>query len=578
MKFFWALVILILSAIAWYVIYAALVGVPSNFIFDYKVAIEITRGAAKWSTQAFGSLLIVLSIPLAIIAVKNAGKHKQRFGDARWATLNELRKYGYFAETGVILGKVGNKHLMSFGPKTIGLAARPRSGKGVSFVVPNLLNWPGSAVVIDVKKELFDITSKFRHSHGHEIIAFDPMNPEGKSHCINVFDFIDKTPVNLAAEVQKLAYGLIKQHPKDDFWNAGARKIFMGIAMAQLEIEYHEQQAKGYSFYQTTCSIASIIDFTEKDNLQDSMAELLSQHSDELSPATQTYLRDYSEMEPDSKLVSGYLETFTTCFQVYKSSQVKAAVSKTSIDFADIKRSKKTLYLIMRPEDLAVLGTLMGVIVDRVINQITKDIRQEEKGSVLFMLDEFTALGEMSSLKKAAAFLGGYGARICIIYQNFAQLETVYGRDGARELRALMHERIHFASSDVEEAKMVSTEIGQQTVRSTSRSINKGGRGRSISEAGKDLMSPAELLRLNEEKEIILSAGQRPILADKIFYYKDKIFKKRLSGSLDTIPRLDVSAYDPNADVISPESSEKTEKSDIPMDLDDFDSDDMDFT
>ncbi len=42
------------------------------------------------------------------------------------------------------------------------LSAPTRSGKGVGVVIPNLLNWPDSVVVLDIKGENFDITAGYR--------------------------------------------------------------------------------------------------------------------------------------------------------------------------------------------------------------------------------------------------------------------------------------------------------------------------------------------------------------------------------------------------------------------------------
>jgi type IV secretion system protein VirD4 len=39
------------------------------------------------------------------------------------------------------------------------VSAPTRSGKGVGVVIPNLLNWPDSVVVLDIKGENYDARS-----------------------------------------------------------------------------------------------------------------------------------------------------------------------------------------------------------------------------------------------------------------------------------------------------------------------------------------------------------------------------------------------------------------------------------
>ena len=47
------------------------------------------------------------------------------------------------------------------------LVLRPtRSGKGVGLVVPTMLTWPHSAVVTDLKREIFELTAGVAENRG----------------------------------------------------------------------------------------------------------------------------------------------------------------------------------------------------------------------------------------------------------------------------------------------------------------------------------------------------------------------------------------------------------------------------
>ncbi|EHA9875504.1 type IV secretory system conjugative DNA transfer family protein [Salmonella enterica subsp. enterica serovar Kedougou] len=77
---------------------------------------------------------------------------------------------------GIIIGKHPTKNifLTSYGQTFVLLAASPGSGKGVSFIVPNLLSFPDSVAVNDPKFENWNITSGFRAACGHECYRFSP--------------------------------------------------------------------------------------------------------------------------------------------------------------------------------------------------------------------------------------------------------------------------------------------------------------------------------------------------------------------------------------------------------------------
>jgi type IV secretion system protein VirD4 len=147
-----------------------------------------------------------------------------------------------------------------------------------------------------------------------------------------------------------------------------------------------------------------------------------------------------------------------------------------------------------------------------------------------------------------------------MIYQNEAQLKSTYNQHGSDELIGLMHERVVFAPSSNEEATKISKELGDMTVRTVSRSYSQGRISKSVSESPKPLMSPRKLLEMPNEREIILAAQQKPIKCKKIFYYKDKRFKKRLFPSYaEEVPRLKVMKYKfKNIETLSDDSIEAT--------------------
>ena len=68
-----------------------------------------------------------------------------------------------------LLGWSGDGHIITVAPT--------RSGKGVGLVVPNLLHYPGSVLVIDPKGENYAITADFRRKmFRQEIICLDPFH------------------------------------------------------------------------------------------------------------------------------------------------------------------------------------------------------------------------------------------------------------------------------------------------------------------------------------------------------------------------------------------------------------------
>ncbi len=109
------------------------------------------------------------------------------------------------------------------------ISAPTRSGKGVGIVIPNLLSWPDSVVVLDIKQENWDITSGFRSIHGQECYLFNPAASDYKTHRYNPLAYISQDPNFRIDDIQKIANMLFPDKPgTDTIWTATPRSLFLG--------------------------------------------------------------------------------------------------------------------------------------------------------------------------------------------------------------------------------------------------------------------------------------------------------------------------------------------------------------
>ena len=100
---------------------------------------------------------------------------------------------GLLGQHGIILGRLGSRCLMLAGQQGVALAAPPRAGKGTGVVVPNALNWPGSLVCVDIKRENWTITAGFRNAHGQACYLFDPFAEDSGTSRWNPLSKASKT-------------------------------------------------------------------------------------------------------------------------------------------------------------------------------------------------------------------------------------------------------------------------------------------------------------------------------------------------------------------------------------------------
>ncbi|WP_238966487.1 type IV secretory system conjugative DNA transfer family protein [Vibrio alginolyticus] len=141
-------------------------------LYQYWFYYGQDKTTLTWLSVAGLGGLFVICLPI-VIAFSPA--KRKLFGEAKWATVKDLNEANLFAENGIIVGQISkffglSKRYLVFGGSTHVLMSAPtRSMKGVSVVIPNLLSWKDSAVVLDIKQENWDITSGFRSAHGRNV-------------------------------------------------------------------------------------------------------------------------------------------------------------------------------------------------------------------------------------------------------------------------------------------------------------------------------------------------------------------------------------------------------------------------
>src|SRR5882672_3011946 len=144
---------------------------------------EIQRRLLTSAAGGIGTLVVV-----GLIAF--LPRARSLHGDAKWASRPDIANAGLLGPDGIILGSYRGKYLTLPGQQGVLLAAPPRSGKGVGVVIPNLLNWPGSVVCVDIKRENWTVTAGFRATHGQDVFLFDPFNEEGRTARWNPFFYV----------------------------------------------------------------------------------------------------------------------------------------------------------------------------------------------------------------------------------------------------------------------------------------------------------------------------------------------------------------------------------------------------
>lgn len=536
--------------------------------------------ASKWYGQypdqimrAGGIGIVVTTVGLLVVAIAkmigaNTSKANEHLhGSARWADKGDIESAGLLprkkdqSHSGVYVGgwedKSGNFHYLRHnGPEHVLCFAPTRSGKGVGLVIPTLLSWPASAVITDLKGELWALTAGWRKQHANnKVLRFEPASSNG-GICWNPMDEIRIGTEYEVGDVQNLATLIVDPDGKglESHWQKTAFALMVGVILHAL------YKAKNEGAEATLPSVDAMLSDPNRDIGELWMEMATYSHADgQNHKAIGSAARDM--MDRPEEEAGSVLSTAKSYLSLYRDPVVARNVSKSEFRIKDLMHSDDpvSLYIVTQPNDKARLRPLVRVMVNMIIRLLADKMDFENgrpvanyKHRLLMMLDEFPSLGKLEILQESLAFVAGYGIKCYLIAQDLNQLkspQTGYGHD--ETITSNCHIQTAYPPNRLETAEHLSRLTGQTTV--IKEQITTSGRrasallgqvSRTIQEVQRPLLTPDECLRMpgprksssTDEIEaagdmVVYVAGYPAVYGKQPLYFKDPTFQARASIS-----------------------------------------------
>lgn len=535
---------------------------------------------AKWGSlyprifKAGMSAFVMLNSVLLmgfLLATKNKSKSNVSHylhGSARWATKKDIRKASLLNnDEGVYVGAYeDNKGVVHYlrhnGPEHILTYAPTRSGKGVGLVIPTLLSWKQSAVITDLKGELWAFTAGWRQKHANNnVIRFEPASAK-HSACWNPIDEIRVGTESEVGDVQNLATLIADPDGNglESHWQKTSQALLVGFILHAL----YKLKDKGEAA--TFPNIDRMLVDPEI-NIADLLIEMTQYpHLDgKTHPVISASARDMLD-RPEEEAGS-VLSTLKSYLSLYRDPVVAKNVSRSDFCIKDLMNheSPVSLYIITQPNDKARLRPLVRVMLNMIV-RILADKMEFERGSdeqgnayvkakktykhrLLCMIDEFPSLGRLDILQESLAFVAGYGLKFYLICQDINQLksrEKGYGPD--ETITSNCHIQNAYPPNRVETAEHLSKLTGLTTI--VKEHVTTSGKrisaflsqiSKTTQETSRPLLTADECLRMpGPEKDkdglitkagdmVIYVAGFPAIYGRQPLYFKDAIFLARAS-------------------------------------------------
>ena len=435
-------------------------------------------------------------------------------GSARWAGAADLTRFlkgraGFDHPRSILLGTFRNEdglsapayfhwdddgHLLSL--------AATRSGKAVTTIIPNLLRYRGSAVVLDPKGELYAATSRWRAENVGPVYRIAPFD-DGSNPATAGFPrhgFNPLARVRNQSDARALAEQLFPRDPK-------AAQFFTDEAVSFV-----------------TALIRFVIDTAppERRNLVTvrklaalplpKFKALVGEMANSRIPAVREAADNVLGKSEDRGLPN-LRDTLHSKLAMWSDEQIQESLRAGDVVFEDLKNRPATVYVDVPFDLMTPYAPWLRVVLKSALDAMLRNTTVPEI-PVLFVLDEFLALGPFAEFRDAIRTHAGAGVRLWFFLQDLGSLEEIYPGTGWRPFLNCSVKQF-FGVDDPYTGELIGRYLGNATLafRSTSAGTNvsaqqdnwlgDGGSagttlttGESVQFVGKPLLTPDEVMEL----------------------------------------------------------------------------------
>ncbi|OEC93600.1 type IV secretory system conjugative DNA transfer family protein [Rhizobium sp. YK2] len=483
-------------------------------------------------------------------------------GGSRFATLKDLESAGLLGGIpgkSVLLGTFGkgssavdvrysgDSHFFVNGPS--------RSGKGRGFVMPNLLEYQGSVVVLDVKLENYTLTGPARMAMGQQCFVFAPGS--ARSHRWNPLDFVRGWPER-STDLINLAATLLPISEKEEaYWKQTARGLLagcLGYVLESATMEGRRNLRSVLRLFSTGRSFSAVLHdiIANEPELDQFVVGSFRQH-----------LGRDEEQRPSFE---GHV---TTALAAFNNLLIAEACTASDFDIRNLRRKPFSLFVAAPVSDFGTVEPIIRLLIQQIHDVMLRSLPgADEPHKVLMMLDEFYQFERLPEIIKRAPLVAGYGLTIALVAQNIPQLDERYGQQTRNALLGNMDIKLSIAVGDDFTAKIVSDNLGRKYEEREGWGRQRGLLGRQASSGRFELvplMDPGAVQRLDDNSTILQVRSGYGAVLDKLNFYSDSRFVARRRQteawkSELTIPKLTLR---PEWPLFEPQPLVQTEAGDV---------------
>lgn len=326
-------------------------------------------------------------------------------------------------KTGRKIGVDDDRHIVTI--------AGSRAGKSTTCLMPNLLTWDGSTIVIDPKGELATNTADRRRRMGQDVFILDPFNEVKREDLQDLRksynplrELFEIPPDLIIDDAALIAEAMIStEGGKTDHWTMSAKNLLRGLLLFAVHVDSENATLRDLREMVTTPR--KLKKGEKGDSLNGFFNDMLNEK--EAFDGVLAHHGGTMAGKPDDEagsIISTAIEQ--TAF-------LDSKPMRAHLDGADLptmralKRRPTTIYLVLPASRMATHFRWLRVILTMAMTSLERE-KNATGLPVLFILEEFPILGHMQLLEAAAGLMAGYDVKLWTVMQDLSQLKAHYPR------------------------------------------------------------------------------------------------------------------------------------------------------
>ncbi|MFC4183062.1 VirD4-like conjugal transfer protein, CD1115 family [Saccharococcus thermophilus] len=453
-------------------------------------------------------------------------------GTSRWGTPDEVIDGKMFSknnsyttdpvdafqmEKGIIVGKVPKKRELLIIPKNTTIDNRnvlvigsSGSGKGQSFVFPNMINHTEETIIVtDPKGEIYEATHQIKRDQGYKVYQVDFIN---FTNCdrYNPLDYVEDDE-DARAIANTIASNSVDEG-KRDFWSESA------VAFLSAFILYVKEK------YKDKANMRHVVEMVARAGKDE---EYLDEIIKNMSPDHPAYHMFTLANMSSGNTRAGIMATLAQQISIFAMQKIAKMTAKSDFKFHDLQKEKSVLYIKIRMDENPFVQ-LTATFFEQLI-AVLYDIADKNHSKLLiptiFLLDEFANIGTINKYPRVLATCRGLGMAMMTIIQDIGQLEDKkrYGPEMARSIINNHDTQLFLRTKDTKTAKYFSELAGETTVKHKQKSASYGRKegSKSISEqyVKRSLITPGELMNMDKNTCYLFVSGAYPMKLEKAWQF-----------------------------------------------------------